>query len=105
VCCPCAIRSVESSDLELAMRKMATPNLCQRQGHQLHVTYSTTSIDGKPQFTYWDASQTLNFRGDEVRTLDSEVGTLESVTTLPTIDNGSTSFSLLVPLVNFGPSN
>jgi hypothetical protein len=84
---------------------MTTPNLCQLQGHQLHVTYSTTSIDGKPHFTYRDASQTLNFRGDEIRTLDSEIGTLVSVTILQTIDNGSTSFSLLVPLVNLGPSN
>jgi len=66
------------------------PDMYQLQGAQLHITYSTTSFDGKPRFVYQDAT---------------EIGTLVTVTIRMTIDTGSTSFTLLVPTVNLGPSN
>lgn len=80
----------------------SSPNLYQLQGSHLHVTYATTGIDGKPHVTYQDASQTLSFAGDEIRTLSSEIGDLVSVSIRRTIDAGSTSFTLLVPHVNLG---
>src|SRR6185437_10033709 len=79
-----------------------TPNLYQVQGRQLHVTYSTTGIDGKPHFTYQDRHQTLSFDGDAIRTLDAEIGTLVTVSLVRTVDTGSTSFTLVVPHVNLG---
>ena len=81
------------------------PDMYQLQGAQLHITYSTTSFDGKPRFVYQDATQTLTFEGDQIRTLATEIGTLVTVTIRMTIDTGSTSFTLLVPTVNLGPSN
>lgn len=81
-----------------------TPNLFQLQGDQTHVTYSTTSIDGKPQFTYQDAVQTLNFSGDQIRAQATEIGTLVTVATRQSVDTGRTTFSLLVPTVNLGAS-
>src|SRR3954468_17568425 len=78
------------------------PNLYQLQGEALHVTYSTSGIDGKPHFTYQDRHETLNFRGDEIRSAETEIGVLVSVSIRRTIDAGSTSFSLLVPTVNLG---
>jgi len=60
------------------------------------------SIDGKPHLTYQDAHQTLSFTDDEIRTLNSEIGGLVTVSIRRTIDTGSTSFSLLVPHVTLG---
>jgi hypothetical protein len=82
-----------------------TPDFYQLQGAQLHITYSTTSFGGKPRFVYQDALQTLTFEGDQIRTVTTEIGMLVTVTTLMTIDSGSTTFTLLVPTVNLGPTN
>jgi hypothetical protein len=79
-----------------------TPNLFVLHGHGLHVTYSTSGFDGKPHFDYHDTHITHAFAGDEIRTLETEIGTLVSVTIVRTIDTGSTSFTLLVPTVNLG---
>ena len=51
------------------MVALSTPNLYQLHGHHLHITYSTSSIDGKPRFQYHDPFQTLQFSGDQIRTL------------------------------------
>lgn len=76
------------------------PNLYQVSGKHLHISYSTTGIDGKPKFTYQDLHQTLSFSGEEIRTIHTEVGVLVSVTIRLTVDTGGTTFSLLVPRVN-----
>jgi hypothetical protein len=77
-----------------------TANLYQVEGYNLHVSYSTSSITGKPQFFYHDVQQTLSFESDAIRSVDTEIGTLVTVTIFTTIDSGSTSFTLLVPRVN-----
>lgn len=77
-----------------------TPNLYMLHGNGLHVTYSTTSLDGTPHFDYHDIHNVKAFVGDEIRTEKTEIGTLVSVTIEPTVDGGSTSFSLLLPTVN-----
>jgi hypothetical protein len=81
-----------------------TPNLYELSGNNLHITYSTTSLDGKPHFTYQDAQQTLNFRGDDIRATATEIGTLVSVTTRRTVDTGSTTFTVLIPNVGLDPA-
>ncbi|MFO0762949.1 MAG: hypothetical protein U0359_41320 [Byssovorax sp.] len=75
------------------------PNLYQLQGSNLHITYSTSGIDGKAHFTYQDAHQTLSFRGDEIRTQETEIGMLVSVSLRRTVDTGSTTFTVLIPTV------
>ena len=83
-----------------------SPNLYQLSGGGLHITYSTSSFDGTPKFHYQDALQTHDFSGPDIRTTNTEIGTLVSVTIRKTIDSGSTSFSLLVPVVNLtGPGD
>lgn len=85
--------------------KVNTPDLYELRGAELHITYSTTSFDGTARFTYQDATRALNFVGDQIRLVDTEVGTLVTVTLCRTVDSGSTTFSLLVPTINLGPSN
>ncbi len=76
------------------------PNLYQLSGRHLNITYSTSGIDGKPHFSYQDLQQTLSFSGDQIRSVETEIGTLVSVTIRLTVDTGGTTFSLLLPRVN-----
>lgn len=75
-------------------------NMFSLAGGGLHVSYSTSGIDGKPHFTYQDANRSLSFAGDEIRVVECDLATVVSVTIVRTVDAGSTSFSLLVPHVN-----
>lgn len=81
------------------------PNLYEVHGHGIHVTYSTTSITGKPLFNYHDAAQSKNFSGDQIQVQESILGKLVSVFLMRTIDGPSTSFTLLVPNVRLPPSD
>jgi hypothetical protein len=81
------------------------PDLYQLDGGQIHVVYSTTGLRGRPSLTYRDGSRMLSFEGNEIRTQQTELGTLVTVTVFLTVDTGSTTFTLLLPHVNLGPSN
>jgi hypothetical protein len=81
------------------------PNLFEVSGSGIHVTYSTTSLTGKPLFNYHDAFQVKNFSGDEIQTAETLLGKLVTVFLIRTIDSGSTTFTLLVPSVNLPASN
>jgi hypothetical protein len=78
-----------------------TPNLFQLTGHagghHLHITYATSGIDGKPSMTYQDAHEGKSFRGDEIRSVECDLGYLVSVTIRMTPDAGSTSISVFIP--------
>lgn len=76
------------------------PNLYQLQGGGIHVSYSTTSISGKPLFDYQDANGARSFSGDQINVTPTPIGSLVTVTIRRTVDTGSTSFSVLVPNVN-----
>ena len=84
----------------MAQTQLVEPNLYELSGKHLHVTYSTSGVDGKPHFIYQDLQQTLNFSGDEIRSVKTEIGTLISVTIRLTVDTGGTTFSVLLPRVN-----
>ena len=77
-------------------------DLFQLEHNDLHITYSTSSIAGKPLFNYKDAQQELSFSGDEIRTQESELGTLVTVSLKKTVDTGYTSLTLLLPKVKLG---
>jgi len=76
------------------------PNMFSLTGKDLHITYATSGGDGRPHFTYQDHTRTLHFSGDEIRSVGTDLGRVVSVSIRPTIDAGSTTFSLLVPRVN-----
>lgn len=74
-------------------------------GDGIHVSYSTTSFSGKPLFSYHDAFQFKSFAGDQIKAIDTDIGTLVTVVIQLTVDRGSTTFSLLLPNVNLPASN
>lgn len=87
------------------MSSFKNPNLYQVHGSGLQITYATSGIDGKAHLQYHDSAQTLQFSGDEIRTVEAEIGTLVTVTIRMTVDTGSTSFTLVIPQVNLDSSN
>jgi hypothetical protein len=78
------------------------PNLYQLSGKGLHISYSTTGFDGKAHLMYQDQQHTLNFKGEEIHTVESDLGMIVSVSIRQTVDTGSTTFSILLPRVNLG---
>ena len=80
-------------------------NLYVLSGPGLHISYSTTSIAGVPQFHYQDGTQSHSFSGPQIKTEATAIGTLVTVVTRMTVDTGSTTFTLVVPPVTLPASN
>lgn len=65
------------------------------------VDYETTSFVGQPILNLTQANGPIrHFSGSQIRAINTEIGTLVSVTTHVTIDTGSTSFSVLIPAIS-----
>jgi hypothetical protein len=80
------------------------PNLYELNGEGLAVTYSTTSIDGQPRFTFKKGRQTLNFSGAQIVSVAIGIGTLVSVVIASIPDKGVTTFSVLLPEIRLPQS-
>lgn len=64
------------------------------------VDYETTSFIGQPTLNLTQSpAPPRHFSGSQIRRLNTEIGTLVTVTTQLTIDTGSTSFSVLIPAI------
>jgi hypothetical protein len=64
------------------------------------ISYSTTSFDGKPRFSYRDAGCDRQFSGDEIaRVEDASLGAFVTVVLDAQPDNFVRSFTLAVPAV------
>lgn len=75
--------------------------LLQSQDGKIKVDYETTSFIGQPIFNLTQApNPPRHFSGSQIRILNTEIGTLVTVTTRITIDTGSTSFSILIPAIS-----
>lgn len=86
------------------------PNMANVQPNRYHlqsadgktkVDYETSSFVGQPVLNLTQgAAPVRHFAGSQIRALNTEIGTLVSVTTHVTIDTGSTSFSVLIPAIS-----
>lgn len=84
---------------------MADPNVFELTGDGVHITYDARGpfIDQpglKPTITYQDADRNLSFTGDEIRSQQSEIGTLVSVSLNMTVDAGATVLTVVLPSIN-----
>jgi hypothetical protein len=67
---------------------------------KIKVEYETSSFIGQPTLNLTQGPGPIrHFAGSQIRTLNTEIGLLVSVTTQLTVDTGSTSFSILVPAI------
>lgn len=70
------------------------------------VDYETISFLGQPVLSLTQGSSPIrHFAGSQIRSVNTEIGTLVSVTTQMTIDTGSTSFSILIPAITLPAAN
>jgi hypothetical protein len=74
-------------------------NMYELQNRTVTVNYSATSITGDPLLHYKDREREVNARGDDIRQVETEIGTLVSITLEPDADAGSLIFSVLIPRV------
>jgi hypothetical protein len=74
--------------------------LLQSSDGKTKVDYETTSFVGQPTLNLTQGPGPIrHFAGSQIRRLNTEVGTLVTVTTQVSIDAGSTSFSVLIPTI------
>ena len=78
------------------------PNLYELTGDSVSVTYSTTSFGGQPQFTYKKGRQTLTFTGGDIKSEETDIGTLVTVNIGAIPDKSTTYYSVLVPHIILG---
>jgi hypothetical protein len=76
--------------------------LLQSQDGKTKVDYETSTFSGQPflNLTQGPGGPIRHFAGSQIRTLNTEIGTLVTVTTVMTVDTGSTSFSVLIPAIS-----
>ena len=55
------------------------PNQFRLEGYDTQITYSSTSISGRPLFSFSDPVETRNFSGNEIRLEDTGVGQMVTV--------------------------
>ncbi len=78
-----------------------SPNFYELTGGGITVSYIPSGAGGQAFFTYHDGHRTLSFHGVAIRRVEvPDLGAVVSVTTVPSVDSGSTTFSILIPAVN-----
>ena len=76
----------------------------QSSDQKTKVDYETTSFTGQATLNLTQGPSPIgpirHFAGSQIRTIQTEIGTLISVTTEISVDTGSTSFSFLIPAIS-----
>jgi hypothetical protein len=80
-------------------------NLFELSGDDIQITYSSSSFTGLPLFSYRDASINLQFSGQEIRSVTTEIGELLTVTLEQIPDLRTVTFTLILPVVNVLPAS
>jgi hypothetical protein len=81
----------------------AQANLFDLRGGGVSVSFSASSLDGRPRLSWQSAGQTRSFAGDELTIVPTAVGTLVTVPLTATPDLSSTTFTVVIPQVNTEP--
>ena len=74
-------------------------NLFELSGDDILVTYSSSSFAGSPLFSYRDGSINRQFRAEEIRSVETEIGKLLTVTIEQIPDLRTVTFTLVLPAV------
>jgi hypothetical protein len=69
------------------------------RNRRISVAFSATSITGQPLMQFKDRKHEVSVRGDEIRVVETEIGTLVTITLEPDADAGGLLFTLVVPRV------
>jgi len=83
----------------------AAPNMYELACADVLVTYSTSSIDGTPRFSFQDADDNLSASGPEIGTRPTDLGSEVTVTLDAIPDDRTVTLTLLIPGVNLGDAS
>ena len=78
------------------------PNLFTLTGKHTQITFAASSITGQPQLHYQDPERNLTRTGEEIRSLDTEIGNLITVDLEDIPDLRSVTLTMLLPDINLG---
>ena len=87
--------------------QITEPNDFELHGKDIQISYSMDSLAGGPQLTYKTQKFDKQFKGNEIRVSETEIGKLITVTIenlLPDIEGELVKLTLLLPTINL-PSN
>ena len=79
---------------------MAQANQFTLRGHHIAVEYMLGATPGIPVLHYKDASVSLNFKQDDIRTDQTALGSLVSIRLKSSIDTGGTIFAFFLPNID-----
>ncbi|GAB1543705.1 hypothetical protein NUACC21_63810 [Scytonema sp. NUACC21] len=81
------------------------PNDFELQGKDTRINYSTTSFTGEPRLNYQTQNTNRQFTGEEINTLETNIGKLVTVLVEPDADTGKEVWlALLLPTINLPSS-
>ena len=86
-------------------KKSQHANLFELSDDHIQVTYSSSSFAGSPLLNYRDGTINREFGGDEIRSVETEIGELLTVTLEQIPDLRTVTFTLILPLVNVLPGS
>jgi hypothetical protein len=78
---------------------LSQANSFELTGKSIHVSYSSSSFAGQPMLSYRDNRISRSFSGNEIRSVDTELGRLITVTLDSIADGDTVTFSLALPVV------
>ena len=74
-------------------------------GHWIHITYATTGKDGQAHLIYDEGRKQQTFKGEQLRTAQTALGTEVTVTLEVAPDAYSKTLTILVPEVHVSPES
>lgn len=86
-------------------QELQKANLFELSGGCIQITYSSSSFAGPPQFSYRDDSMNRQFSGNEIRSVQTEIGELLTVTIEQIPDLRTVTFTLILPVVTVMPGS
>jgi hypothetical protein len=88
--------------MEAIMADVKEPDNYELSRDEVELTYSTTSIDGSPRFSFCEAQRRFDFSGEQIQTRATDLGTEVTVTLEVVADFRTVTLTLLVPAINLG---
>jgi hypothetical protein len=87
------------------MEGFTRANLFELSGDSIQVSFSTTGILGGPILSYRDPQRSIFFRREEIRSEDTALGELITVTLEVIPDLRTITFTLILPIVTVMPQS
>lgn len=83
----------------MGQEALTRANVFELFGEAIQVSYASPNVLGGPRLSYRDPQRSLTFQGADIRSLDTELGEVLTVTLEAIPDFRTITFSLLLPVV------